>query len=569
MRKVRRKVFSLLLAVVLTVAGIDLSLFTTTVMADDIVSGKIGADVTWSYDGESNTLHISGTGNMQDNSYYTPFKDTGILEKEGMHVTIDEGVTSIGDYVFEYMQMETIQIPKSVTRIGKYAFRNCSSLTQVVIPEKAKTIREYAFDSCTALTSVTFEGTQKILEKYSFNNCSSLTSVDLTSVKNIGAYAFSSTHLSTVNLTGVEIIDSAAFSSTDLSTVDLTGVKSLGSAVFRHCKSLTNVTLPDDLKQIPADMFMYCTALKSVTIPDGVVAIDSGAFAGSGITEISMPDTVTSVREMPFSLCDSLTKVKLSNNLKTISRQMFFKCAALTSVEIPESVTEIGESAFANTGLTSVTIPESVTKIGESAFTSTGLTSVEIPESVTEIGARAFASTGLTSVTIPKKVTEIGTSAFHSCTALGEVIVEGEEPAAIGSMVFNNCKFVTENTEGITVPEAAVGAYLAKWKDWSVYIGNKKEAIKQVIETALGEYTATKDTTEEEIKNTVEQKLVEIGLSNATVAVEDFQKTDTKVSGTVNVTVGDGENAEKITVSLEKKVTVQVPMEGLGTAEEP
>ena len=88
-RKVRRKVFSLLLAVVLTVAGIDLSLFTTTVMADDIVSGKIGADVTWSYDGESNTLHISGTGNMQDNSYYTPFKDTGILEKEGMHVTID------------------------------------------------------------------------------------------------------------------------------------------------------------------------------------------------------------------------------------------------------------------------------------------------------------------------------------------------------------------------------------------------------------------------------------------------------------------------------------------------
>ncbi len=567
----RRKAFSLLLAIVLAATGIDLSLFTATVMADNTLSGPIGANVSWSYDEETNTLAISGVGAMSDYPSYSfsPFRDNGIVEKEGIRVTIDEGVTKIGAHVFEMLQMEEIQIPESVTEIGNYAFSTCRSLTQVKIPEKAKTIGENAFANCSALASVEFEGTQKSLGKNSFRDCSSLTSVDLTGVKNIGVYAFYGAHLSTVNLTGVEIIESGAFYGTHLSAVDLTGVKSLDNDVFSSCKSLTSVTLPDDLKRIPYAMFRYCEALKSVTIPDGVVTIEDDAFFGSGLTDVIIPDSVTSIGKTAFSSCTSLTSIKLPSALGEIPEKMFWHCSALTSVEIPKSVTEIGVSAFSNTGLTSVTIPENVAKIGAYAFLDTGLTSVEILGNVTEIGASAFSNTGLTSVTIPESVTGIGNYAFYGCEDLSEVVVEGGEPATIGLSVFDYCKFVEDDTEGITVPEAAVGAYLAKWKVWSAYIGNKKEAIKQVIETALGEYTATKDTTEEEIKNTVEQKLAEIGLSNATVVVEDFQKTDTKVSGTVNVTVGDGENAEKITVPLEKKVTVQVPMEGLGTEEDP
>ncbi|MBR3939540.1 MAG: leucine-rich repeat domain-containing protein, partial [Bacteroidales bacterium] len=104
----------------------------------------------------------------------------------------------------------------------------------------------------------------------------------------------------------------------------------------------------------------------------------------------------------------------------------FESCSGLTSVTIPNSVTSIGEYAFYNcSGLTSVTIPNSVTSIGESAFRGcSGLTSVTIPNSVTTIGERAFYNcSGLTSVTIGNSVTSIGNSAFSGCSGLTSVTI--------------------------------------------------------------------------------------------------------------------------------------------------
>lgn len=101
-------------------------------------------------------------------------------------------------------------------------------------------------------------------------------------------------------------------------------------------------------------------------------------------------------------------------------------CTSLTSVEIPDTVTEIGEHTFAFCHtLTSVTIPDSVTRIGKSAFGGcSNLTSVTIPNSVTEMGAYVFdLCTSLTSVSIPNSVTEIGEGAFFSCTSLTSVSI--------------------------------------------------------------------------------------------------------------------------------------------------
>ena len=96
----------------------------------------------------------------------------------------------------------------------------------------------------------------------------------------------------------------------------------------------------------------------------------------------------------------------------------FRDCSGLTSITIPNSVTTIGEYAFHGcSGLTSITIPSSVTTIGNIAFYGcTGLTSITIPNSVTNIGNSAFAGcTGLTSITIPNSVTTIGEYAFEGC----------------------------------------------------------------------------------------------------------------------------------------------------------
>ena len=107
-----------------------------------------------------------------------------------------------------------------------------------------------------------------------------------------------------------------------------------------------------------------------------------------------------------------ITSVEIPNTVKIIGNSAFYD-NKLTSVTIPNSVTSIGNSAFYGNKLTSVTIPNSVTSIGNSAFYDNKLTSVTIPNSVTNIGSSAFENNQLTSVTIPSSVTSIGSSAFY------------------------------------------------------------------------------------------------------------------------------------------------------------
>ena len=133
-----------------------------------------------------------------------------------------------------------------------------------------------------------------------------------------------------------------------------------------------------------------------------------GSTINSGVTSITIPDSVT-----------------------TIGNYAFYKCSGLTSLTIPDSVTTIGNYAFYNCwGLTSLTIPDSVTTIGSSAFDScTGLTSITIPDSVTTIGNYAFYNcSGLTSVTFGNSVTSIGENAFYNCTNLTNLYFKGDAP---------------------------------------------------------------------------------------------------------------------------------------------
>lgn len=107
-----------------------------------------------------------------------------------------------------------------------------------------------------------------------------------------------------------------------------------------------------------------------------------------------------------------------------IGSSAFFGCSGLTSITIPDSVTSIGDWAFSGcTGLTSMTIPDSVTSIGNWVFSGcSGLTSITIPDSVTSIGRYAFQNcSGLTSITIPNSVTSIGEAAFYGCSGLTSI----------------------------------------------------------------------------------------------------------------------------------------------------
>ena len=152
--------------------------------------------------------------------------------------------------------------------------------------------------------------------------------------------------------------------------------------------------------------------------------------------------------------------------MTSIGSSAFQGCSGLTSITIPNSVTSIGHSAFRDcSGLTSITIPNSVTSIGGYAFYGcSGLTSVTIPNSVTKIDESTFYNcTGLTSITIPNSVTSIGDRAFYGCTSLTSVIVLNPTPISIGEDAFPNRTNAT-----LYVPKGSKDAYRAAdyWKEF-------------------------------------------------------------------------------------------------------
>ena len=177
---------------------------------------------------------------------------------------------------------------------------------------------------------------------------------------------------------------------------------------------------------------------------------------------------VTSIGEKAFWGCSGITSLTLPDSVTSIGDSAFRGCSGITSLTIPESVTSIGNCAFYGcSGITSLTIPDSVTAIGYSAFEGcSGITSLTIPDSVTSIGDWAFRDcSGITSLTIPDSVTSIGEYAFKSCNALTEIKSFAQVPPTC-----DNCAFDNINKEEciLYVPKGRIYAYkqAVGWNDF-------------------------------------------------------------------------------------------------------
>lgn len=145
-------------------------------------------------------------------------------------------------------------------------------------------------------------------------------------------------------------------------------ITSIGSGAFIDA-TVTNIVIPNSMTSISDSGLAWCESLTSITIPDSVTSIGYRAFEScTSLKSITIPNSVTSIGDAPFWNCTSLTNVKLSNNLININFS-FSNCGNLKSLEIPKGITVIPDSTFEGcSSLESVIIPNSVSKIEYGAF---------------------------------------------------------------------------------------------------------------------------------------------------------------------------------------------------------
>ncbi len=192
-----------------------------------------------------------------------------------------------------------------------------------------------------------------------------------------------------------------------------------------------------------------CKAIRSDYAHNGTESYRSFI---AGIEEVEIPDTVTEIGDYAFHNFRKVKKINIPNSVTSIGECAFYWCDSIISITIPDSVTSIGDSAFdCCSSLTNIIIPNSVTSIGNHAFIDcTGLTSITIPESVTSIGNHAFRRcSSLTSITIPNSVTSIGNYAFYDCSSLTNITIS-DGVTSIGNCAFDGCSSLTS----ITIPDS-------------------------------------------------------------------------------------------------------------------
>ena len=236
--------------------------------------------------------------------------------------------------------------------------------------------------------------------------------------------------------------------------------------------------------------FSGCTGLTSITIPNSVTSIGPHAFNGcNGLTSITIPNSVTSIGNLAFAYCKGLTSITIPNSVTSIGKAAFGNCSSLTSITIPNSVTSIGEGAFWDCdAVTSLTIGNGVTSIGEGAFLDCDcLTSITIPNNVETIDKGAFCNLNrLTSITIGRGVTYIGEKCFAFCPELADVYCYAKN---VPNTYFNAFEGSYIEYATLNVPQGSIDAYksVEPWKSFKNIVEEEDTGINDIKGSAVTE----------------------------------------------------------------------------------
>ena len=348
----------------------------------------------------------------------------------------------------------SLTIPEGVTAMGREACKS-NGIEELTLPNSLTTIDYFTFAYNKNLKTIHFGTGLKDIAWGAFKGCSALENLDLSTsnIENIQSYAFS------------------------------------------ECTSLSSVKFPSSLRQIYGNAFSQNSALQAVTFNDGLDGIGGSAFSNTGLTTVTLPNSLTFLGNSAFSSCKDLASISIGTGITEIPYNCFSGCNALTSIDLPEHVTSIGGGAFSYCdGLVSITLPGSIQSVGASAFAScSNLEEVVIPDNVTTLGTGAFKNDSkLKHVQIGKGVATLETDLFNSCESLSSVELS-EGLTAVKKFAFQYCSSLKTVTFPSTL-ETLSNSTCFGWSPDSLYFLGTQPATGERTkdEPFYGLYTKTK-----------------------------------------------------------------------------
>ena len=321
--------------------------------------------------------------------------DIHLISKSGEEFKTVEISYDFRESLENCKHIETVDMSEyQGTTFPEYAFKDCSSLANVILPNTIKKIPMHGFNGCTSLEHIDLPNDLTRIQDSAFSNCASLKEIEFGSK--------------------LEIISSFA---------------------FENCSQLTNINIPSNIKTLDTACFSGCYSLVSIILNEGLMTIGSGAFSNcDSIDSIDIPTSVTSVGKNAFSnITTRLFHVDSISDFMSISRddrgstRLFdINGEEIVDVVIPNDVTSIKSYCFYNcNGIKSVTLGQNVTSIGQESFRGcVSLESIILNSKLESIGMYAFRNCVLLkNVTIPDSVQNIYSGIFKGCDSLESLVL--------------------------------------------------------------------------------------------------------------------------------------------------